>query len=105
MEIDAQTLVQKLASAQPPVVLDVRNPPEWQREGIIQGALLIPMNELPRRLAEIPEGREIVTVCHVGMRSLNAAMWLRQCGRNAVSMRGGMASWKAQRLPVVPINI
>jgi len=100
MEIDPKDLSQKLAGENPPLVLDVREPKEWQAEGIIEGALLIPMNELPARLTEVPEDREVVTVCHRGMRSYNAAMWLKQMGRNALSMRGGMDAWKANRLPV-----
>jgi rhodanese-related sulfurtransferase len=56
--------------------------------------------ELPARLAEIPEDREIVTVCKVGMRSFNAAGWLRQLGRKAVSLQGGMDRWKTLGLPV-----
>ena len=60
----------------------------------------IPMNELPARLADVPEGREVVAVCKAGMRSFNAAAWLRQMGRNAVSLRGGIDQWKALGLPV-----
>jgi rhodanese-related sulfurtransferase len=100
MEIDPKTLSEKLAGKTPPLVVDVREPRELQAEGMIEGALHIPMNEIPGRLAELPEDREIVTVCHRGMRSLQVAMWLKQLGRNAVSMRGGMDGWKANRLPV-----
>ena len=99
-EIDARSLQQRLAGANPPLVVDVRNPPELMIEGRIDGSVHIPMNELPARLAEVPEDREIVTVCKVGMRSYNAAGWLRQLGRNAVSLQGGMDRWKALGLPV-----
>jgi rhodanese-related sulfurtransferase len=101
MEIDPKALSEKLAGANPPLVVDVREPKEWQAEGVIEGALLMPMNEIPGRLAELPEDREIVAVCHRGMRSLQVAMWLKQMGRNAVSMRGGMDGWKANQLPTV----
>jgi rhodanese-related sulfurtransferase len=99
-EIDAKSLQQELASAKPPFVLDVRNPPELVAEGRIEGAVNIPMNELPSRIAELPEGREVVAVCARGMRSFNAAGWLRQIGRNARSLQGGMDQWKALGLPV-----
>jgi rhodanese-related sulfurtransferase len=98
-EIDAPSLQQKLAAPNPPMILDVRNLPELAG-GTIEGSVHIPMNELPARLAEVPEGREIVTVCQKGMRSFNAAGWLRQLGRNAVSLQGGMDVWKALGLPV-----
>jgi len=98
-EIDARSLQQKLAGANPPLIVDVRNVPELA-EGRIEGSVNIPMNELPARLAEVPEGREVVTVCKKGMRSFNAAGWLRQMGRSAVSLQGGFDQWKALGLPV-----
>ena len=98
-EIDARSLQQKLAAPDPPLVLDVRNLPELV-EGRIEGSMHIPMNELPARLGELPEGREVVAVCKKGMRSFNVAGWLRQLGRNASSLQGGMDQWKALGLPV-----
>jgi rhodanese-related sulfurtransferase len=98
-EIDGRSLQQKLAGANPPLIVDVRLPTELV-EGRIEGSVNIPMNELPARLAELPEGRELVTVCKKGMRSFNAAGWLRQTGRSAVSLQGGMDQWKALGLPV-----
>ncbi len=98
-EIDARSLQQKLAGANPPLIVDVRNLPELA-EGRIEGSVHIPMNELPARLAEVPEGRDVVTVCKKGMRSFNAAGWLRQMGRSAVSLQGGIDQWKALGLPV-----
>jgi hydroxyacylglutathione hydrolase len=98
-EIEGRSLQQRLAGANPPLILDVRNPPELA-EGRIEGSVNIPMNELPARLAEVPEGREVVTVCKKGMRSFNAAGWLRQMGRNAVSLQGGMDQWQSLGLPV-----
>jgi rhodanese-related sulfurtransferase len=99
-EIDAKSLELKLSGPGAPLVLDVRNPPEVQAEGAIAGALLIPMDQLPARLADVPKDREIVAVCKRGMRSFNAANWLRAQGRNAISLQGGMDQWKALGLPV-----
>ena len=98
-EIDPKSLQERLAAPEPPFLLDVRNPPEVAAEGHIDGAVNIPMNELPARIAEVPEDREIVAVCKRGMRSFNAAGWLRQVGRRAVSLQGGMDQWKALGLP------
>jgi rhodanese-related sulfurtransferase len=99
-EIDAKSLEQKLSGPGAPLVLDVRNPPEILIEGAIAGALLIPMDQLPARLADVPKDREIVAVCKRGLRSFNAANWLRAQGRNAISLQGGMDQWKALGLPV-----
>jgi rhodanese-related sulfurtransferase len=99
-EIDARSLQQKLAGKTPPLVIDVRNAPELAAEGRIEGSVNIPLNELPTRLAEVPEGTEVVMVCKKGMRSFNAAGWLRQMGRSAVSLQGGIDQWKALGLPV-----
>jgi rhodanese-related sulfurtransferase len=101
MEIEPKTLQQMLVSKAPPLVIDVRNPQETQGEGVIEGATLIPMDQLPARLSEIPADREVVAVCKKGMRSFNVAGWLRQNGRRAVSMQGGMDAWKALGLAVV----
>jgi len=100
LEIDPKSLQEKLAGPEAPVILDVRNPDEVRAEGRIEGALLIPMNELPARLGELPDDRPIVAVCKRGMRSFNAAGWLRQMGRKAQSLQGGIDQWKALGLPV-----
>lgn len=101
IEIDPQSLQQKLAGEKPPFLLDVRMPPELVAEGRIEGSVNIPMNQLQQRLAEIPQDAPVVTVCKSGMRSTNAAGWLRQLGRDAASLSGGMDRWKALGLPVL----
>jgi rhodanese-related sulfurtransferase len=101
IEIDPQSLQQKLAGEKPPFLLDVRMPPELSAEGRIAGSVNIPMNQLQQRVAEIPPDTEVVTVCKSGMRSMNAAGWLRQLGRDAASLTGGMDRWKALGLPVL----
>jgi len=99
IEIEGKSLQARLAAPDAPFVLDVRNPPELV-EGRIEGSVNIPMNELPARLSELPQDREIVAVCKKGMRSFNVAGWLRQMGRSAVSLQGGIDQWKALGLPV-----
>jgi len=75
------------------VVLDVREPVEWVH-GHIEGALHIPMSELPGRLDELPDARTLV-VCKVGSRSARVVMWLVQQGRDAINLDGGMMDWDA----------
>ncbi len=101
IEIDCQSLQQKIEGEKPPFLLDVRMPPELAAEGRIAGSVNIPMNQLQGRLAEIPQEAQVVTVCKSGMRSMQVAGWLRQLGRDAASLTGGMDRWKALGLPVL----
>jgi rhodanese-related sulfurtransferase len=75
------------------VVLDVREPVEWAH-GHIEGATHIPMNDLPGRLDDVPDG-QLLVVCKVGGRSAQVTGWLLQQGRDAVNLDGGMLDWEA----------
>ena len=78
-EISPAALQALLQSPQPPLVLDVRE--NWEREAArLPGTLDIPMMEVPQRLAELPRDREIVVMCHGGVRSLKVAHFLAQNG-------------------------
>jgi rhodanese-related sulfurtransferase len=80
-------------------VLDVREQVEWQH-GHIEGALHIPLAELPTRLDEVPLEQTLV-VCKVGGRSARAVAWLQSQGRDAVNLDGGMLDWDAAGRPLV----
>lgn len=80
-------------------VLDVRQPDEF-REGHIAGAKLIPLNELPNRLNELPKDREVLCVCRSGARSSAAAGQLSRAGYTAINMQGGMIAWQQAGLPI-----
>ncbi|NYD43856.1 rhodanese-like domain-containing protein [Nocardioides panaciterrulae] len=73
------------------VVLDVREPVEWEH-GHIDGALHIPLMQLPQRFSELPEGQALV-VCKIGGRSAQAVGYLVQQGIDAVNLDGGMIGW------------
>ncbi|MCB0896153.1 MAG: rhodanese-like domain-containing protein [Nocardioidaceae bacterium] len=81
------------------VVLDVREPVEWQH-GHIEGAVHVPLSQLPLRLAELPAG-QVLVVCRVGARSAQALMWLQQQGHDAVNLAGGMVEWATAGRPMV----
>ncbi|MCX2727854.1 rhodanese-like domain-containing protein [Thermomicrobium sp. 4228-Ro] len=82
------------------LVIDVREPDEW-RTGHIPGARLIPLGELPRRLAELDRHQEIVLVCRSGNRSAQATLWLQRAGFSRVAnLAGGMIAWVRAGLPV-----
>ncbi len=78
------------------LLLDVRNPDEYAICKI-EGALLVPLGELGKRLDEVKRmanGKPVVAHCHHGGRSLNAASMLREAGMaGARSMAGGIEAW------------
>jgi len=84
------------ASREPPVLVDVREPWEFDLTRI-EGSLLIPLGELPRRVDELPRDRPLVMICHTGRRSQNAAMFLAQSGFTDVrNLKGGVEGWAVE---------
>ncbi len=81
-------------------VLDVREPIEWQH-GRIDGAVHVPMGEVPGRLDELPQDTQLLVVCKVGGRSAQVTAWLQQQGYDAVNLSGGMLEWVASGRPIV----
>ncbi|MBB6627853.1 rhodanese-like domain-containing protein [Nocardioides sp. KIGAM211] len=74
-------------------VLDVREDVEWDH-GHIEGAVHVPLMELPQRLDEVPVG-QVLVVCKIGGRSAQATGYLVQQGIDAVNLDGGMVEWAA----------
>jgi rhodanese-related sulfurtransferase len=103
-EITTRDLKQLLTSTSPekPVILDVREPWEFQ-VARIEGSTLMPMGDVPSRaFQELDPKAHIVTVCHHGVRSMNVAVWLRNQGfENAQSLRGGIDAWSAEVDPAL----
>ncbi|HEV2685892.1 MAG TPA: molybdopterin-synthase adenylyltransferase MoeB, partial [Actinomycetota bacterium] len=93
VEISPRDL-QRERSRKPNLLLvDVREPREAEIASI-PGARLIPLRELPSRLAELPAHAEIVTHCHHGQRSLKAREILVGAGfPNVRSLAGGIDAW------------
>jgi len=81
------------------VILDVREPLEWEH-GHIEGAVHIPLMQLPQRLGEVPGGQTLV-VCKIGGRSAQAVGYLVQQGIDAVNLEGGMIEWAGAGRPMV----
>ncbi|MBK6792507.1 MAG: rhodanese-like domain-containing protein [Anaerolineales bacterium] len=80
-------------------VVDVRTQAEWD-EYHAPNTTLIPLDELPARLNELPKDREIVVVCRSGNRSQEGRDILLQAGYNATSMAGGLKEWYAKGYPI-----
>lgn len=80
-------------------VLDVREDDEWAA-GHIDGAVHIPLGELPARLGDVPESQTLV-VCKGGGRSARAVAYLQQQGYDVVNLAGGMLDWQSAGRPMV----
>jgi len=74
-------------------LLDVREQSEWD-EGHAPQAVLVPLSELADRVDEVPADRDVLVVCHSGMRSMRATAALRRAGLRAVNVEGGMLAWR-----------
>src|SRR5271168_4675727 len=99
--VSAQMAADELAIADPPLVLDIRNPREWATRHIAN-SVNIPLNHLQERIAEVPCDRRIAVHCAGGYRSSIAASILHQYGiTHLIEMAGGLAAWEAAKLPVV----
>jgi rhodanese-related sulfurtransferase len=81
------------------ILIDVRTPEEFD-SGHIPGAINIPVEELPQRLDEVPQGTPIVVYCRSGNRSATAAGILTGNGYSPVYDLGGIQDWVAQGYPV-----
>jgi rhodanese-related sulfurtransferase len=83
------------AAGSPPCVIDVRTPQEYAG-GHIEGALHIPVDDLSKRLNEVPrDGRKLYLICAGGGRSSAAAAFLGNRGYlNIHNVEGGMGSWR-----------
>ena len=75
------------------IVLDVREQVEWDA-GHVEGAVHVPLMDLPDRVAELSATQTLV-VCRVGGRSAQATGWLSQQGFDVVNLDGGMLEWAA----------
>jgi rhodanese-related sulfurtransferase/glyoxylase-like metal-dependent hydrolase (beta-lactamase superfamily II) len=99
--IGPEQLAERLDGGEPPLVLDVRRPSEFEA-GHVPGSLHIPFGDLPERLDEVPRDRPIATICKAGARSGLAASVLQREGFEPVVhvARGGVGTWQREGRPV-----
>jgi adenylyltransferase/sulfurtransferase len=102
IEISARELQRERSLKPNLLLLDVRDPHEAEIARI-EGARLIPLRELPKRMRELPGHAEIVTHCHHGQRSLKAREILVGAGfQNVRSLAGGIDAWSREVDPGIP---
>ena len=102
LQISPKAVSERIARGDNLLLVDVREP--WEYELCrIPGAKLIPLATLPVALNALLDADYVICYCHRGMRSLDAAAWLRQQGvESAKSMAGGIERWAAEIDPNVP---
>ena len=98
--LSAQAAAERLASAHPPLAIDVRTPREREQKHI-DGSLSVPLNRLADHLSSLPKDRPLLLYCAGGYRSSVAASLLQRSGFHSVAeIAGGFAAWEAANLPV-----
>jgi hydroxyacylglutathione hydrolase len=93
-DVEPVELYQMLQSGESPVVVDVREPWEYQK-GHVPGAILIPLGQLSARLSELDPEKPVAVICQSGSRSQSAAALLGQRGFKTIyNVSGGTSAWK-----------
>ena len=99
--VNAAMLADDMASGQPPLLLDVRGPGEWNTKHV-RGSVNLPLTQLRTRMNEVPRDRRIAVMCAGGYRSSIAAGLLRKSGIDDVEeLAGGITAWETAGHPVV----
>ena len=103
LEITPQAYLQLRDQPNAPLLLDVREPLEFQLASL-PDSVLMPMGEITSRAhAELDPDQPIVVLCHHGQRSLSVTLWLRNQGFDyAQSLAGGIDAWSRTIDPTIP---
>jgi glyoxylase-like metal-dependent hydrolase (beta-lactamase superfamily II)/rhodanese-related sulfurtransferase len=98
--LSAQFAAELLSSSEPPLVVDVRAPREWEQKHIA-GSVSMPLNRLLEARGTLPKNRALLVYCAGGYLSSIAASLLQGAGFAPVGeIAGGIAAWEAAKLPV-----
>jgi len=101
ISLSVEQLQAKIEAGEDFILLDVRGPEEFALANL--GGTLIPLQVLEEHVDELDKTKEIVVLCHHGVRSLHAAHFLLANGFEKVaSVRGGIDQWSARIDPDVP---
>jgi len=102
LEITPKDVKARLDRGEKLHLVDVREP--WEYDLCrIEGAKHVPLGSLAASRQTLPDVDEVICYCHHGMRSLDAATWLRFQGiERAKSLAGGIERWSLDVDPNVP---
>lgn len=99
VEIDHQTLRAWREEGRELVLLDIREAMEV-RNGVLEGAIWIPMNSVPQQIDRLPRDKTVVVYCAAGGRSYGVTHWLREQGlADAWSLSGGAGAGVSAGVP------
>ncbi len=89
-------------AADKPLLLDVREPWEFDKARIEESTLL-PMRSIPERMRELNPEQEIIVICHHGVRSRMVGLYLENHGfSNIINLIGGVEAWAREVDPNMP---
>jgi len=101
-QLSAPELKAKIDNQEALFLLDVREPNEFHYAHI-ENSVLIPLHQIPARLDELDKQQTIVVICHHGMRSQQAALYLEHAGfNNLANLHGGVEAWAVYCEPSMP---
>ncbi|WP_297889481.1 rhodanese-like domain-containing protein [Sulfurihydrogenibium sp.] len=102
-DLDSKTFYETIQKEKDIIILDVRTPQEYEKDGHIPGSILIPVQVLPQYIKDLEKfkNKKILVYCRSGNRSSLAAKFLEQNGfKNVYNLKNGIIDWKKQNLPV-----
>jgi rhodanese-related sulfurtransferase len=102
LQVKPEAALQQIDAIQP-FLLDVRNQSEWDQNGYIQGAVLVPITDLANSLNKLPSNLDepILVYCAAGTRGFYGTLYLKMLGyTNVKNIAGGFGAWTSAGLPV-----
>ncbi len=101
-DVSPRELAERLQRGEDVMLVDVREPHEWQIARL-PGATLVPLRTLPARIQDLDRERTVVLYCHHGARSLHALELLKRSGFTRLqNLRGGIDAWSRDVDPALP---
>lgn len=102
-QLSASDVSARLKQGEDLLLLDVREPSEINIAALA-GTTHIPMNAIPMRAEELPKDKDIVVMCHHGMRSMQVALYLERLGFDKLyNLRGGIDAWSREVDSTIPL--
>lgn len=103
IHISVKELKEKIDKGEDFILLDVREPQEYEFSRIKEKeAMLVPLMSLPRVINQLPKDKPIYVLCRSGNRSLQATLWLLEHGfENVKNVEGGILAWSDEIDPTV----
>jgi len=102
-EITASELKKRMDAGENVQLIDVRQPDEYAFAKI-EGAKLIPLGEIMRRMDELDDSKELILQCKAGGRSAQAIEFLTRAGYQGkmANLKGGITAWSNDVDPKIP---